>query len=196
MNEASQTMHRPTPREAAHRPRPDAAIAGRYAAFLVALLVALAAVVACSSSPVDSEATPDAAVSPSTAPRTGQQIFASTCSACHGVGGEGQPNWHIPKEDGTLPAPPLNGDGHTWHHPDGWLYRVVSQGGRIQEGPSVPNFRSGMPAFGDTLSHEEIIDVLTYVKDLWGDKMSRSGLNISEAQAFVSEADPFPASEN
>ena len=189
-------MQRLTHNEAAHRPRPDAATAGRYAVLLAALLVALATVVACSSSPGEGEATPDGATSTSPAPRTGQQIFASTCSTCHGVGGEGQPNWHIPKEDSTLPAPPLNGAGHTWHHPDGWLYRVVSQGGRIQEGPSVPNFRSGMPAFGDSLTHEEIVDVLTYVKGLWEDKMSRSGLKISEAQAFVSEADPFPESGN
>ena len=60
----------------------------------------------------------------------------------------------------------------------------------------MPNFRSGMPAFGDSLAHEEIVDVLTYVKSLWEDKMSRSGLKISEAQAFVSEADPFPESGN
>ena len=179
-----------------HSLRSHVATTGKFAVLLAALLVALATVVACSSSPGESEATPDGATSPTPAPRTGQQIFASTCSTCHGVGGEGQPNWHIPKEDGTLPAPPLNGAGHTWHHPDGWLYRVVSQGGRIQEGPSVPNFRSGMPAFGDSLAHEEIVDVLIYVKSLWEDKMSRSGLKISEAQAFVSEADPFPESGN
>ncbi len=189
-------MHRPISSSAAHRPRSKAAATGKYAVRLAALLVALAAVVACSPSPAGSETTPVGAASPTPEQRTGQQIFASTCSACHGVGGEGQPNWHIPKADGILPAPPLNGDGHTWHHPDGWLYQVVSQGGRIQEGPSVPNFRSGMPAFGDTLTHQEIIDVLTYVKSLWEDKMSRSGLIIKEAQAFVSEADPFPVSGN
>ena len=163
------------------------------AAFVVALL-AVAASIACSSSPGTSDATPDSRVSPTPTSRTGQETFTSTCAACHGDTGQGQPNWHIPKEDGTLPAPPLNGEGHTWHHPDGFLYRVVSQGGRIQEGPGVPDFKSGMPAFGDNLSHEEIIEVLTYVKSLWSGKTSRSGLSISESQAFVSEGDPFPAS--
>ena len=163
------------------------------AAFVVALL-AVAASIACSSSPGASNATPDSRVSPTPTSRTGQETFTSTCAACHGDTGQGQPNWHIPKEDGTLPAPPLNGEGHTWHHPDGFLYRVVSQGGRIQEGPGVPDFKSGMPAFGDNLSHEEIIEVLTYVKSLWSGKTSRSGLSISESQAFVSEGDPFPAS--
>lgn len=49
-----------------------------------------------------------------------------------------------------------------------------------------------MPAFGDRLSHEEIIDVLTYIKSLWGEKEAR-GFNKLEAQAVTSENDPFPA---
>ena len=94
-----------------------------------------------------------------------------------------------------MPAPPLNGDGHTWHHSDGFLYRVVSQGGKIQESPSVPDFKSGMPAFGKQLSHDEIIEVLTYVKSLWGDKTGR-GMPIREWQTEVSATDPFPPSAN
>lgn len=124
--------------------------------------------------------------------RSGQEIFASICAACHGTQGQGQPDWHISNPDGTLPAPPLNGDGHTWHHPDGHLYRIVQQGGKIQEDPVLlPNFKSAMPAFGAQLSHEEIIAVITYVKSLWKDKVSR-GLSIRESQANVSTNDPFP----
>ncbi len=59
------------------------------------------------------------------------------------------------------------------------------------EDPRYPNLKSAMPAFGDRLSHEEIIDVLTYVKSFWGDKTKR-GLSIRESQALVSEQDPFP----
>ncbi|MXY44260.1 MAG: cytochrome c [Dehalococcoidia bacterium] len=124
--------------------------------------------------------------------RSGQEIFASICSACHGLQGQGQPNWHIPKEDGTLPAPPLNGDGHTWHHGDGFLYRVVREGGKFQEDPVLlPNFKSAMPAFGAQLSHEETVEVIEYVKNWWGGKTSR-GLSIVEAQAIKSSNDPFP----
>ena len=47
-----------------------------------------------------------------------------------------------------------------------------------------------MPAFGDRLSREELIEVLTYVKSLWADKTKR-GLSIRESQALVSEQDPF-----
>ena len=155
------------------------------------LLLGYVALIACTSSSGESGSTSENAASPTPAPRTGQEIFAATCATCHGVEGQGQPNWHITKEDGTLPAPPLNGDGHTWHHADGFLYRIVSQGGKIQEDPSVPDFKSGMPAFGEQLSHEEIIEVLTYVKSLWGDKTGR-GMSIREWQAEVSATDPFP----
>lgn len=124
--------------------------------------------------------------------RSGQEVFASICSACHGLQGQGQADWHIPNENGTLPAPPLNGDGHTWHHGDGFLYRVVREGGKFQEDPVLlPNFKSAMPAFGAQLSHEEIVAVITYIKEWWGGKTSR-GLNIVEAQAIKSSNDPFP----
>ena len=48
-----------------------------------------------------------------------------------------------------------------------------------------------MPAFGDRLSHDEIMEVFTYIKSLWGDKTKR-GVPIRESQAFVSQQDPFP----
>ena len=120
----------------------------------------------------------------------GREVYAANCAACHGAAGEGQPDWHVKKADGTLPAPPLNGDGHTWHHADGELYRVVSEGGQILEDPGL-DFTSAMPGFGGQLSRSEIVAVLTYVKSLWGDKESR-GLSIVESQALVSERDPFP----
>ena len=122
----------------------------------------------------------------------GRELFVSNCAVCHGTGGEGQLDWHIRKEDGTLPPPPLDGEGHTWHHADGLLYRIVSQGGSIFEDPGYPGFKSGMPAFGGRLSRQEIIAVITYVKSLWGGK-TRLGLVIGESQALVSEEDPFPS---
>ena len=133
----------------------------------------------------------DEGASTSQAVEEGREVYAATCAACHGAAGEGQPEWHVLKADGTLPAPPLNGDGHTWHHPDGVLYRVVSEGGQILEDPGL-DFTSAMPAFGGQLSHGEIVAVLTYVKSLWGEKTSR-GLSIRESQALVSERDPFPS---
>ena len=148
---------------------------------------------ACSSSPAEVSPTPVSVASPVPTPTKGRAIFVTNCAACHGVDAAGQPDWHIANADGTLPPPPLNGDGHTWHHGDGLLYRVVKLGGQQFEDPRFPDFKSAMPAFGDQLSHEEIIEVLTYIKSLWGDKTSR-GLSIQEAQVLASEVDPFPPS--
>ena len=152
-----------------------ASLTGLRWAVWVLLVPVLGVLLGCSSSPGPS----------------GQEIFAANCAVCHGPEGQGQPGWHIPKGDGTLPPPPLNGDGHTWHHPDGFLYRYVSGGGRMLEGSGLPGFKTAMPAFGETLTHDEIIAVLEYVKSMWGDKTSR-GLSIRESQAHISERDPYP----
>lgn len=157
-------------------------------AWAMAIAVTVMLCMSCNSSP-DVEA-PIATAEP----HPGQGTFASVCAACHGVGGEGQPDWHIRKPDGMLPAPPLNGEGHTWHHGDGLLYRIVSQGGQLWENPDLPEFKSGMPAFGEQLSHKEIVDVIEYVKGLWVDKEVR-GVSIIEHQGLMSEADPFPTTD-
>ena len=157
---------------------------------IAALALAALLLAACSSSSGAGVPTPDSTPTAPDAP-TGRELFAANCAACHGAGGEGQPDWHVKKADGTLPAPPLNGDGHTWHHADGLLYRIVSGGGKILEDPGLPGFKSAMPAFGDRLSREEIIEVFTYLKSLWGNKTSR-GLSIREHQALISAEDPFP----
>ena len=156
-----------------------------------ALIISSIAILGCSASGGD-----DARLSPTPAPtvvavRSADALFAGICAACHGLSGEGQPNWHIRKADGTLPPPPLNGDGHTWHHGDGFLYKVVRDGGKWMESPDIPHFKSGMPAFGEQLSHDEIVGVITYVKSLWGDKTGR-GMSIREWQAEVSLNDPLP----
>jgi len=56
-----------------------------------------------------------------------------------------------------LPAPPHDASGHTWHHPDSDLFGITKHG----LGPYAPaGYQSDMPAFGGTLSDEEIAAVL------------------------------------
>ncbi len=157
----------------------------RFNCAVAFLIVSLALVAACSSPPSIDGPTP------TPAPPTGQEIFAATCATCHGAEGQGQSDWHIRQPDGIFPAPPLNGDGHTWHHGDGLLYSIVTQGGQLWEDPDLPQFKSGMPAFGEQFTHDEIVAVLEYVKILWDDKEIR-GVSIIEHQALMSETDPFP----
>ena len=118
----------------------------------------------------------------------GMTTFAENCAVCHGDAGQGHPDWQSSNADGTLNPPPLNGDGHTWHHSDGVLYRIVRDGGAI---PSQPNFKSGMPSFGDKLSQLEIVDVLAYIRSLWEGK-SFADASLTELQAARSVNDPFP----
>ena len=112
----------------------------------------------------------------------GANVYRTNCASCHGVSGEGQPNWQQRGADGILPPPPHDASGHTWHHADGLLYRIIRDGGAQFAGPTTP---SGMPAFGEQLSDAEIRAVITYLKDFWGE----------EEQTFqtqVSAGDPFP----
>ena len=161
-------------------------MATRWRWILVAWLAIITLASACGSD--DGSDTSSVADSADPVER-GERIFGTYCASCHGDTGEGQPHWNITKSDGTLPPPPLNGSGHTWHHGDGTLYKQVKFGGGYLD---LPGFKSGMPAFDETLSHQEIVDVLAYVKSLWADLTIR-GMSIPDAQAEVSKNDPLPA---
>ena len=59
---------------------------------------------------------------------TGAAIYAKHCAACHGARLEGQPEWRTRGADGLLPAPLHDASGHTWHHPDETLFRIIKFG--------------------------------------------------------------------
>ncbi len=114
----------------------------------------------------------------------GAAIYNASCASCHGPDGEGEPNWKTPEEDGTFPAPPHTVDGHTWHHGDGTLFKIIKGGG---DSLNIPNFKSNMPAFAETLSDEEIVAVLDYLKSWWPEEQR-------QLQSEISERDPLPDS--
>ena len=76
----------------------------------------------------------------------GQSVYAAHCATGHGQRGEGQPNWQARRADGSLPAPPHDASGHTWHHPDEVLIEIITVGGQAAYGG--PGLISGMPSFG------------------------------------------------
>ncbi|MEX2583128.1 MAG: cytochrome c [Gemmatimonadota bacterium] len=96
----------------------------------------------------------------------GERVYQANCATCHGADGEGQPNWQSPGPDGVYPAPPHDSSGHTWHHSDELLLEIIRRGG--QEVYGSETVRSGMPAWGDRLSADEMRAVLAYLKTLWG----------------------------
>ena len=113
----------------------------------------------------------------------GAQVYQKACASCHGADGEGEPDWKTPKTDGTYPAPPHDASGHTWHHGDGLLYQIISEGGASLD---APDFQSKMPAFGSVLSDAEIRAVIEYLKSTWPEQER-------ETQWLVSQNDPHPA---
>ena len=98
----------------------------------------------------------------------GQTLYADNCASCHGANLEGQPNWRTPDADGILPAPPHDATGHTWHHDDELLFEYTKFGGAgALEVRGVTGFNSGMHAFGETLTDDEIWDILAYIRSTW-----------------------------
>jgi len=92
----------------------------------------------------------------------GKALYEANCASCHGLAGEGQPNWKTPDANGVYPAPPHDSTGHTWHHPDEVLLQVMAQG------TGMP--KSGMPTFQGVLTREEMEAILAYIKTFWGEE--------------------------
>ncbi|MFT5193771.1 MAG: mono/diheme cytochrome c family protein [Candidatus Promineifilaceae bacterium] len=95
----------------------------------------------------------------------GQQVYAENCASCHGENLEGQPDWKIPNDDGTMKAPPHNEDGHTWHHSDAYLLDRIRYG--TQSLDALTQSQSNMPAYDTILTDEEIDSVLAYIQSTW-----------------------------
>lgn len=108
----------------------------------------------------------------------GKTVYEAKCASCHGAKLEGQPDWRTRKSDGRLPAPPHDAEGHTWHHPDGDLFGIIKNGITAY---APPGYESDMPAFGESLTDEEIWAVLAYIKGNWSQKIRAEQQRRSEA---------------
>lgn len=101
--------------------------------------------------------------------RAGDVLYRRHCADCH--------------ETGRLGAPPHDSTGHSWHHPDGLLYRIVAEGAEAYAVPGAPSGQ--MPAYVDRLAPADIEAVITYLKSRWNDEQ-RSW------QQAASQDDPLP----
>lgn len=127
--------------------------------YLLALLVA----------PVLADASGGSAGANSAPPEVtqGRQLYEQYCAACHGWQGEGAANWKKPDGKGEMPPPPHDKTGHTWRHSDAMLFRMIAEGWRH---PFNKSDRLTMPAFGESLTDQEIAAVIEYLKTLWTDE--------------------------
>jgi mono/diheme cytochrome c family protein len=95
----------------------------------------------------------------------GRALYLERCASCHGGNLEGHPDWMVRKPDGKLPAPPHDASGHTWHHSDEQLLRIVRGLAAI-----APGYQTDMPAFGSDLTDAQIIAILDYIKSTWPER--------------------------
>lgn len=95
----------------------------------------------------------------------GGEIYQQHCASCHGTNLEGEPNWRRPKADLTMPAPPHDDTGHTWHHTDRLLFDLTKYG--LAKYLNQPDYKSNMPAYEGVLTDEEILAVLSFIKSTW-----------------------------
>jgi mono/diheme cytochrome c family protein len=104
----------------------------------------------------------------------GQPLYAARCAGCHGIKGEGAPRWETPLPSGSYPPQPLDGSGHSWHHPLDHLKETIARGGTHPGGT--------MPGFAGTLTDEEQLAVIAAFQNFWDDRtyegwLGRGGLS-------------------
>lgn len=97
--------------------------------------------------------------------QAGETVYQAHCASCHGQYLEGQPDWRKRDANGYLPAPPHDASGHTWHHADDLLFEITKFGPAAVIGDA--NYKTLMPAYEKLLSDQEIVAVLSFIKNTW-----------------------------
>ena len=87
----------------------------------------------------------------------GQRLYEDRCVECHGLEGQGA--------KGAYPA--LAGNRKLTMRSASNVVRVVVEGGFAPTTAGNPR-PFGMPPFGQSLNNAEVADVVTYVRNAWG----------------------------
>ena len=99
----------------------------------------------------------------------GRQVYAHNCANCHGTKLQGELRAGLDVPKGEMPAPPLNGSGHSGHHSDADMFTTVN-GASPDGGQPRPR---RMPRFGPILTDDDIWAVMAYIKSRWPERIRR-----------------------
>ena len=101
----------------------------------------------------------------------GRVVYAESCAGCHGANLEGRMVPSAAGSDELVLAPPHDGSGHTWQHPDQVLFDLTKFGasGVICLEPADKE----MPVFEDVLIDRQIVAVLSFIKSTWPEEIQR-----------------------
>jgi mono/diheme cytochrome c family protein len=111
--------------------------------------------------------------------KTGGQIYADECAACHKTDGSGAP--------GLFPA--LKGAAVVQQSDAHSLLHVVIRGAQSVSTNQVPT-GAAMPAFAWLLDDEQVAAVVTYIRNAWGNAAAPvSSGDVKKARAALSERD-------
>lgn len=95
----------------------------------------------------------------------GCELYGAHCAHCHGASGRGDGEHSL-----KLMPPPANlVNAEALAKPDGHLFQRVWFGGQ------APPYNSGMPAFSEVVSHEQVWQTLSYVRALADGKTAACG---------------------
>ena len=102
----------------------------------------------------------------------GAAVFKQNCASCHGANGEGAANWRQRDANDKFPPPPLNGDGHSWHHPMKALRHTI-RNGTLAIGGS-------MPAWKEKLSDADTDAVIAWFQSKWPEQAYAAWYDIDQ----------------
>ena len=89
--------------------------------------------------------------------RRGQEVYNANCLSCHGGPTGGAIDDYPPRH---------NANGHTWHHPDCAIARVIRDGSD-EVAEYAPPGAAKMQPFKDKLPASDIEAVIAYIKTMW-----------------------------
>jgi mono/diheme cytochrome c family protein len=87
----------------------------------------------------------------------GEKVYRSACIACHEADGSSAPRIY----------PPLPGNANLQQADPLSTIRITLDGAESVTTPRAPN-KGSMPAYAAKLSDREIADVVTYIRNAWG----------------------------